>query len=147
MSKRVVCFGELLCDLLPSGPELGGAPSNFAYRMHSLGREAIIVSRVGNDDLGRRALSILREKGLNTDYIQIDPTRPTGTVNVMVSPKGEPDFEIVPNVAYDLIEFTPELESLAARAECVCFGTLIQRNEQSRRTLYRFLDAAPSAGK
>ena len=147
MSKLVVSFGELLWDLLPGGPELGGAPSNFAYRMHSLGREAVIVSRVGNDDLGRLALSMLREKGLNTDYIQIDPTRPTGTVNVMVNPKGEPDFEIVPNVAYDFIEFTPEFEGLAARAECVCFGTLIQRNEQSRGTLDRFLDAAPSAKK
>lgn len=147
MSKLVVSFGELLWDLLPSGPELGGAPSNFAYRMHSLKREAIIVSRVGNDDLGRRALSTLREKGLNTDYIQVDPSRATGTVNVTVSPKGEPDFNIVPNVAYDFIEFTPELERLAARAECVCFGTLIQRNEQSRGTLYRFLDAARSAKK
>ena len=147
MSKLVVSFGELLWDLLPSGPELGGAPSNFAYRMHSLGREAIIVSRVGNDDLGRRALGVLRKKGLNTDYIQIDPTRPTGTVNVTVSPKGEPDFNIVPNVAYDFIEFTPELEGLATRAECVCFGTLIQRSEKSRGTLYRFLDMAPSAKK
>jgi len=147
MSKLVVSFGELLWDLLPGGLELGGAPSNFAYRMHSLGREAIIVSRVGNDDLGRRALSMLREKGLNTDYIQIDPTHPTGTVNVTVSSKGEPDFNIVPNVAYDFIEFTPELEGLATRAECVCFGTLIQRNEQSRGTLFRFLDAARSARK
>jgi fructokinase len=132
---------------LPDGPELGGAPSNFAYRMHSLGREATIVSRVGNDELGKRALAALREKGLTTDSIQIDPVRPTGMVNVKVSAAGEPAFEIVPDVAYDFIEFTPDLERLAASAECVCFGTLIQRSERSRETLHRFLDPARSAKK
>ncbi len=143
----VVSFGELLWDLLPGGAELGGAPSNFAYRMHHLGRKAVIVSRVGNDELGQRALATLREKGLNTEFIQIDSNSPTGTVNVTVSATGEPDFEIVPQVAYDFIQFTPKLQQLAAQAECVCFGTLIQRSEQSRTTLYQFLDAARSAKK
>jgi fructokinase len=147
MSKPVVSFGELLWDVLPAGPELGGAPSNFAYRMQSLGLEAIIVSRVGKDELGKAALAALREKKLRTDFIQVDPNRATGTVNVQVSAAGEPDFEIVPNVAYDFIEFTPELAELAARAECVCFGTLIQRSERSRATLYKLLDVARSAKK
>src|SRR5689334_8465905 len=109
MPKVVVSFGELLWDLLPTGHELGGAPSNFAYRMHSLGQEALIVSRVGNDELGRQAVEKLRANGLNANFIQIALDRPTGTVDVTVSPAGEPDFSIVPNVAYDFIEFTPEL--------------------------------------
>ena len=147
MSKVVVSFGELLWDLLPGGAELGGAPSNFGYRMNTFGHEAIIVSRVGDDELGRSALEMLRSKGLNTEYIQVDSRHPTGTVDVNVSASGEPDFKIVPNVAYDFIEFTPALEKLAAGADCVCFGTLIQRSEGSRVALYRFLDAARSAKK
>jgi fructokinase len=145
--SKVVCFGELLWDLMPDGAELGGAPSNFAYRMRSLGHETVIVSRVGDDESGRRAIALLKEKGVGTDFIQMDTKLPTGTVKVQVNERGEPDFEIVREVAYDGIELTQQVEALAATANCVCFGTLAQRSERSRKSLYRLLDAATSAKK
>ena len=147
MRKVVVSFGELLWDLLPAGPELGGAPSNFAYRMHGLGNDAIIVSRVGDDELGHRAIDSLHANGLCTDFIQIDSAHPTGTVDVSVSASGEPQFHIRPSVAYDFIEFTPALAQLATRTDCICFGTLVQRSCAARAALASFLAAAPSARK
>src|SRR5438874_756197 len=51
-SRAIVGLGEVLWDLLPAGPQLGGAPFNFTFHCHQLGHPAVMVSRVGADDLG-----------------------------------------------------------------------------------------------
>jgi fructokinase len=147
MQKTVVAFGETLWDLLPSGPVLGGAPCNFACRMNALGDRGVIVTRLGRDDLGQKAYERLIDLGLETGYVQWDERHPTGTVPVKVGPDGQPDFTIVPDVAYDYIEETEPLQSLVSRAEGVCFGTLVQRSSVSRWTLDRLLEGAGRAVK
>ena len=57
--RLFISWGELLWDLFPDGPRLGGAAANLAYHLARLGRPAQLVSRVGNDELGRRAVSEL----------------------------------------------------------------------------------------
>ena len=47
-----ICFGEILWDVLPDGPQPGGAPLNVAYHLNKLGVDTSIVSRVGNDANG-----------------------------------------------------------------------------------------------
>ena len=47
---EIVGLGEILWDLLPSGPLLGGAPFNFTYQCHQLGHPCAIVSRVGAEE-------------------------------------------------------------------------------------------------
>lgn len=145
--KTVLSFGETLWDLLPSGPVLGGAPCNFAYRVHSLGDRGVLVTRLGRDALGERAFDALRRLGMETDFVQWDDARPTGTVPVRLDSNGVPDFTITPDVAFDFIEASAGLLDLAGRADGVCFGSLIQRSPGSRETLYRVLDAAPQALK
>ncbi len=140
--KTVLAFGETLWDLLPSGPQLGGAPCNFAFRVNALGERGVVVTRLGRDELGRKAFERLQALGMDTTHVQWDDLRPTGTVPVTIDAKGVPDFTIVQDVAYDFIEPTGALLDLAARADCVCFGTLVQRSPVSRATLTRVLDAA-----
>jgi sugar/nucleoside kinase (ribokinase family) len=76
----IIGLGEVLWDLLPAGKLLGGAPANFAYHALALGAEALMVSRVGNDALGREILDRLSGLGLRTDGIRTDSFAPTGTV-------------------------------------------------------------------
>lgn len=140
MSCTVVAYGEILWDLLPSGTVLGGAPFNFVYRINSLGHRGVMVSRLGRDDLGKRAFRIVKELALETGYLQRDPKHPTGTVEVSFDEKKNPQYRIIPDVAYDFIEPTDDLYELVAGAECLCFGTLIQRRKGSRSTLYKLLD-------
>ena len=45
--KSVLCVGELLWDLLPTGPALGGAPFNVAYRVNQTGGRGRIATRLG----------------------------------------------------------------------------------------------------
>ena len=63
MARPVVGIGEVLWDLLPAGKQLGGAPANFAFHAGQLGAEAYVVSRVGDDELGREILARLDALG------------------------------------------------------------------------------------
>jgi fructokinase len=139
LSSTIVSFGEALWDLLPTGPVLGGAPLNFAYRANSLGHPAIIVSRLGRDDLGQKAREQIAALGMSESCLQWDNTYPTGTVEIFFDQDQNPDYTIIENVAYDYIEFSTNLENVLERADCLCFGTLAQRNRISRRTLQRLL--------
>jgi fructokinase len=147
MPKPILAFGEILWDLMPDGPRLGGAPFNFTFRANQLGNTCEIVSRIGTDDLGKKALAQIGSLGIPGALVQSDPERPTGTVKVTLDAKGSPDYVIVPDVAYDYIENSEALEQAAARAGCFCFGVLAQRWNVSRRTLYALLEKARRAVK
>jgi fructokinase len=137
----VVGIGELLWDLLPQGKQLGGAPANFAYITSLLGDRGLAASRVGSDALGEEALGRLRALGLPTEYIELDPIHPTGTVKVQIDGAGQPRYDITQGVAWDFLEWTPLWQKLAAETDAVCFGSLAQRSVTSRDTIRAFLQA------
>ena len=137
----VVGLGELLWDLLPGGKQLGGAPGNFAYIAGLLGDRGIVASRVGADPLGDEVRAKLVSLGVETSFLQVDSSRPTGTVNVQVDPKGQPTFEITEHVAWDYIEWSSSWESLAQRTDAIYFGTLGQRYPHSVATTMDFFTA------
>jgi fructokinase len=141
MGFRIVGLGELLWDLLPDGKKLGGAPANFAFHARSLGDEGLVASRIGQDPLGREIGARLVELGLPGQYVQEDPGRPTGTVQVALDSQGMPTYTITPEVAWDYLSWTPELAELAGAADAVCFGSLAQRGPTARDTIRRFLAA------
>ncbi len=131
----VVGVGEVLWDLLPGGKQFGGACANFTYHAQTLGAEAWLVSRVGDDPLGHEILERLSGMGLRADGVTVDPCAPTGTVSVELSRDGQPKFTIRENVAWDHIVPTHAAKEAVARADAVCFGSLAQRSEASRETI------------
>ncbi|MBN1912111.1 MAG: carbohydrate kinase [Pirellulales bacterium] len=139
----VVGLGEILWDLLPEGRQLGGAPANFAYHAAALGTEGVVVSCVGQDELGREILARLDAMGLGHDHVVVDPRHATGTVSVELDAQGKADYVIHQPVAWDFLPESAALDALAARADAVCFGSLAQRSEVTRATIRRFLAATP----
>jgi len=137
----VVGLGEILWDLLPTGKQLGGAPANFAYHAHALGAESYVVSAIGKDALGQEIIDHLQRLNLDTQYIAVDPRRPTGTVEVKLDTEGKPQFIIHQDVAWDFIPCEDKTLQLASRANAVCFGSLCQRSLPSRNAIRRFLEA------
>ena len=139
--QSVIGIGEALFDVLPEGKKLGGAPANFAYHVSQFGLESCAVSAMGDDELGREL-----EKELNDHHLnyQIDKVAyPTGTVQVSLDANGIPCYDIKEGAAWDNIPYTPALEKLAKNCTAACFGSLAQRNEVSRNTIYHFLDNMP----
>ncbi len=137
---EIMGIGELVWDMLPSGKQLGGAPVNFAYWCGKLGAKGYPVSAVGEDDLGREALDRLSRTGLDLEYVQRN-ARPTGRVDVQLSGEGIPRYDIVENVAWDALTADAGALALAARADAVCWGTLAQRSERSRKAVEALLEA------
>jgi fructokinase len=143
MNSNVVGVGEVLWDLLLTGPQLGGAPANFAYHAHALGAQAQVITRVGNDDHGREIIRRFDEMGLPETTIQIDETVPTGTAKVVLSGDGLAHFTIQENVAWDYIAATPEALIAAREAHAICFGSLAQRCETSCHTIRHLVAETP----
>ncbi|MBS33344.1 MAG: carbohydrate kinase [Verrucomicrobiales bacterium] len=139
----IVGLGEALYDLLPTGPALGGAPLNAAVQSHQLGNRAVVASRIGGDALGQALLHDLTTRGMDTAFIQRDPAAPTGTVEVILR-NGEPEYDIVRNVAWDRLAWDESLASLAKQCDAVCFGTLGQRFEPAHSTIRQFAAASQS---
>ena len=140
--KLVVGMGELLFYVFPTGKKIGGAPVNFAYHVGQLGIESLAISTVGNDELGREIINILREKRINNIVPIV--AEPTGTVQVTLDDKGVPSYEICEGVAWDNIPCNKEIVEAAKRCCAFCFGSLAQRSEQSRNAINLFLDSMDS---
>jgi fructokinase len=137
----VVGVGELLWDVYADGKRLGGTPCNFAYHAAALGDDVGLATRVGNDALGREALERLRRASVSTEHVQVDSQAPTATTHIQLNDAGEPRFTIPPRVAWDHLEWTAAWDSLARRADVVCYGSLALRSQRSRETVLRFLRA------
>ena len=141
---RLVSIGEVLWDLLPDGPQLGGAPANLACHARALGAQAALISRVGVDAHGEEALRQLEAHGVDVTLVTQDLQAPTGTVRVEVDSAGNPRFEIVENVAWDALEATDCAWERVAQADVVCFGSLAQRTRQGREAVQRLIQASSS---
>ena len=148
---RIVAFGELLWDMLPTGKKLGGAPVNFLYHAQTLGALTQPLTCVGNDSLGAEIVQSLRKLGVATDFIQISPTRPTGTVKVSLDEKGIPSYEIVENVAWDSIQVDDQVIDnvvsflSSGDKKAFYFGSLALRGQENREALRKLLEALPSS--
>ena len=130
----ILGIGELLWDLLPEGPRLGGAPANFTVMAGRLGSHAAILSRIGRDDLGRKAVDLLDPLPADTEFLQVDPAHETGRVTVALK-DGQPEYTIHEPAAWDFMELSDEWVKLAERADAICFGSLAQRSVESRQTI------------
>ncbi|MBK7500324.1 MAG: carbohydrate kinase [Ignavibacteriales bacterium] len=138
---NITSIGEILFDIYPNHKRLGGAPLNFIYHVKKLTDNGNIISRVGKDVLGNKAVNDLKHSGLSFDYIQHDNLHPTGMAIVHLDDSGIPNFKIDTDSAYDFIEMNDENENLIiADTDCLYFGTLAQRSELSRKTIQSFFN-------
>jgi fructokinase len=138
--KKIVCYGEILWDMLPTGKLAGGAPMNVAYHLNALGIKSSIVSRIGKDDLGTELVNFLKEKTVSTQFVQTDKTLSTGVVDVQLDAKGSPTYSIVQPVAWDNIQNSQGVQKAVVEADAFVFGSLICRSAVSKQTLFELLE-------
>lgn len=139
---NVVCFGEVLYDVFPAHKKIGGAPLNVALRLASLGMNTQIVSRIGNDEIGKELLSFIKKNKVKTSYIQVDPVYKTGEVIVHLKNKESASYTINYPVAWDKIECNPEIENIVKKADAFIYGSLVCRDSTSFKTLVELIGYA-----
>jgi fructokinase len=133
--QRILGIGELLWDLFPDGPRLGGAPFNVIANLRRLGHEAAFVTAVGDDDLGREALRAADGLGIEATFISVALDLPTGTVAVEPDATAGHRFVIRSPAAYESIGDGDALVARVAtwRPDALVYGTLAQRFAGARR--------------
>jgi fructokinase len=141
-SPAIVCIGEILWDMLPTGRQPGGAPFHVARELQRLGQSVQLISRVGDDELGAELLAVMAQLGLDGQLVQRSRTHLTGVVKVNQS-SSRREYKIVEPVAWDYVQHTDELRELVADSQMLVYGSLAARSAATRETLYRLLQVAP----
>ncbi|AUD01519.1 carbohydrate kinase family protein [Spirosoma pollinicola] len=143
MNSIITCFGETLWDVLPTSKQPGGAPMNVAADLRNFGLDARMITRVGNDDLGRELLDFIEHKGLPLDLVQTGQTHLTGVAKANISDTNEVTYKIVQPVAWDYIQLEPNLLDVVKQSDFFVYGSLAARSPQTRETLLALLEVAP----
>ncbi|USZ69494.1 carbohydrate kinase family protein [Halorussus salilacus] len=90
--------GAFVCE---ESTAVGGVAANVAAGLARLGREAGVVSRVGDDEAGRRVFADLRERGIDVERVQWGDERTSYSL-ILRDPDGERMIiaggEAVPNL-------------------------------------------------
>ncbi|MCR4467883.1 5-dehydro-2-deoxygluconokinase [Burkholderia sp. SCN-KJ] len=88
----LICVGRLAVDLYAQqvgarledvtsfSRYLGGSSANIAFGCARLGLKSAMLSRVGNDHMGRFLVETLEREGCDTSHVAVDPQRLTGLV-------------------------------------------------------------------
>lgn len=141
MSQAIVCFGEMLWDILPGKELPGGAVMNVAYHLQQLGEQVSLVSRVGKDARGRGLMDMLHRYGLDTSLVQTDEQHETGKVYADMTNPHDVHYDIVYPAAWDFIEWAPALASRLkdTATRYFVFGSLCSRDKVSLHTLQQAL--------
>jgi fructokinase len=138
---RPVVVGEVLFDVFPDGSRvLGGAPFNVAWHLHAFGLRPLVLTRVGDDDLGKQILGAMSAWGMDRSGVQVDPEAPTGQVQVELD-RGAPSFSILPDQAYDRLDGRAAADALRGQELALVYhGSLIARSGVARAALQAIRD-------
>ncbi|MCW5966349.1 MAG: carbohydrate kinase [Bryobacterales bacterium] len=142
---KLVSIGEILWDVFPEGEFIGGAPFNLAAHAARLGNESHLLSAVGDDPYGKRALAEMTRLGVLQDLMTVSRRNPTGIVSVSRASAEEASYTILRPAAYDDVSPSTELLDRVNQIapQWLCFGTLFAHPESGLATVRKLLEASP----
>jgi fructokinase len=88
-----VC-GEVLIDILPTGPVVGGGPANTAKALARLGHDVDFIGGISNDDYGVMSRTELVRDGVGLG-LALASTKPTCTATVSLDADGSATYEFL----------------------------------------------------
>ena len=102
----------------------GGDALNEAVVLSQLGVKVELISKVGNDEAGKRVLDFLKEKQVDTTKVKVEDGLETGINIVLVTPEGERVFLTNPNGSLRKLGEGDVTEQLDDAADIVCMASL-----------------------
>lgn len=149
----VIALGELLIDFAPQSknemgyPVLaanpGGAPGNFLASLAKYGCRTAMIGKVGEDTFGKLLTGTLRDAGVDTSGIIMDPDVFTTLAFVSLDASGNRDFSFARKPGADTCLAPEEIrESLFDGAKVFHFGTLSLTDEPAASATRRAVQLA-----
>ncbi|WP_374950521.1 carbohydrate kinase [Mucilaginibacter sp.] len=140
MKKQVLCFGEVLWDVIGNDKKAGGAPMNVARHLVQQHVNVKFASRVGADEPGHELTGFLKDNGLYSNLIQVDEKLPTCEVKVKLDAQGQATYVFPERTSWDNIQPDKDLVEAAKDASSIVFGSLACRDKVTHDTLLNLLD-------
>ena len=81
----------------------GGKGANQAVAAARLGGDVLLVAKVGDDIFGKQTIEGLQKEKINTGFIFIDKTAPSGTALINVNAQGENCIVVAPGANANLL--------------------------------------------
>jgi len=134
---KILSFGEIIWDVYETEKFIGGAPLNLAAHCSKQGAESFMLSAVGNDNLGKRALEEVKGFNVKTDFISVNQEKETGKCIVTLNKNGVPSYNVLTDVAYDYIKTPDNIKNF--EFDVFCFGTLALRSKENLSTIKSIL--------
>ena len=158
MMYDVVALGELLIDFAAKSTDAagyptmaanpGGAPGNFLAALNSFGASTAFIGKVGEDAFGRLLLGTIRQAGIETRGIVVEPDVFTTLAFVTFDETGNREFSFSRKPGADTMLRCEELDfGLIDEAKVFHFGTLSLTDEPARTATQRAVAYAKSRGK
>ena len=130
-----VC-GEVLIDILPTGPVVGGGPANTAKSLARLGYEVDFIDGISTDDYGVSARKELSRDGVGLG-LSLTSDKPTCTATVTLDSQGSASYEFLIDgtATFDFNNsWLPDPERL--KPSVLHIGTLVTIIEPGARVLF-----------
>ena len=132
-----VC-GEVLIDVLPTGPVVGGGPANTAKALARLGHKVDFIDGISTDAYGVSARKELERDGVGLS-LALSSEKPTCTATVTLDPQGSATYEFVIDgtATFDFADsWLPDPERL--KPSVLHIGTLVTIVEPASSILYKW---------
>ena len=154
----VVALGEVLIDFASRGTDAGGyplmqalpggAPANFLAALTKYGKSTAFLGKVGDDTFGHLLLGTVKNAGIETRGIVVDPTVFTTLAFVTFDASGDRSFSFARKPGADTCLTWEEVDkSLIDEARVFHFGTLSLTNDPARTATQKCVAYAKEAGK
>ena len=136
---KIMAIGEIIFDIFNGEAEIGGAPLNFCAHCAMQGAESALISATGKDEFAPTAIKHLENFGVSTSFVS-ENDYPTGKCIVTVN-NGIPSYNVIRPSAYDKIGMSDDMIAKIKdyKADIFAFGTLIQRDEVSRKAVKKII--------
>lgn len=154
----VVCFGELMIDMIASAPGplsdaqsftrfAGGAAANVAAQIRRLGGRPGFLGKLGADGFGDYLLRVLTENGVDTTAVVRDPARRTTVAYITLDACRRPAYLFYRQGGACVNLYPDEVDTAyIRRAQVFYFSTLVLTEEPLRTAAHAAIDTARAAG-
>ena len=122
VSEAVFSAGSIPMETIKMS--FGGDALNETLILSGLGKKVQLISKVGDDEAGKRVLGLLQEKGISIASVQVQQELATGINMVLIDEKGERHFLTNPNSSLRKLDLPDVLPFLDDAAEIVSFASM-----------------------
>ena len=138
MKKSIVGIGEAVLKTSHGKSCAGGLAADVALAAVHHGETGVVISRIGQDEVGQELMREFREHGIDSSAMQYDPDLPTGRLAIRTIDRTS-QTAIDDWAAFDNLQWDFDLEDVAHRADAVIVGELARRGSQTQTTIDRFI--------